>query len=380
MIERKQTTGVEYLGYKKSIFRRQILRFEQIVIGGLAIIEFIFIMFNSYMTEQQVLNDKYYLKAITAVLFCIICERISYSFQNNNKIRNITKNRISCVSLFLIAMTIGLLHYTYCIFWIVPSVIILFGTVFGDRILIFIMTVLNLILLIAYPALIVYHENDLSKYYRNSFVIAVVLSVGIFVISQMLLQYNLNQYDDIVKRYDGESELKKQLNTEYLTGLLSRSAVTERLNIMVNEAYYNPEMNLCVAMLDMDFFKQVNDTYGHDKGDLVLVRLARVIKKYVDDSLIAGRFGGEEFLIVFKGHNLSECTTILNEMLNDFKNQQFEFLPDNWYITFSVGICSMFRVDLKASELIKYADIALYYAKGHGRSQITEFKHTMLEE
>lgn len=124
-----------------------------------------------------------------------------------------------------------------------------------------------------------------------------------------------------------------------------------------------------MVMLDLDYFKRVNDTYGHMAGDKVLIALARLLKKNLRTSDVIGRFGGEEFVVLLKNTSLSEAEITLNNLREDFAKLVFVSGEHQFNVTFSAGL-SAFPQCTTAVQLRLAADAALYKAKELGRNQI----------
>jgi len=128
---------------------------------------------------------------------------------------------------------------------------------------------------------------------------------------------------------------------------------------------------LWVAMADVDRFKSVNDTYGHDAGDLVLKKFAEILKHNTRSSNICARVGGEEFLLVLTHAEKANVDLVMGRIREQLEAQEFRFGDISLRVTASFGIAG-FR-DSKAPDfavLLKQADTALYAAKRNGRNRI----------
>ncbi len=159
--------------------------------------------------------------------------------------------------------------------------------------------------------------------------------------------------------------LKHVAITDQLTGLYNRHYIFSKLEEEIKRAR-RFKKGLCVMLLDIDNFKQINDVYGHDVGDRVLQVVAQVLRKNVRQVDTVGRLGGEEFIIICPDTNekggmiLGEKLRLLIKKLNE------ENIPP---ITVSVGVASFSMFDT-SHELIKKADIALYRAKKSGKNKV----------
>ena len=174
--------------------------------------------------------------------------------------------------------------------------------------------------------------------------------------------------------------LKVSSTTDALTGLYNRKYLDEYIEKALSQAKRNG-IAYGILMIDIDFFKMVNDTYGHDVGDRAIKALSRVLKENIRESDTAFRFGGEEFLIL-----LYECEEAMVENIANKIRLAFEKMPiqsnngSTFNKTLSVG-GSIFPKDSDSLwKCIKFADIALYNAKDSGRNCIKRFDPNMLDE
>lgn len=162
--------------------------------------------------------------------------------------------------------------------------------------------------------------------------------------------------------------LRMMMVTDTLTGLLNHTRIKERLINEVGRATRNRQ-KLAFAMLDIDHFKSVNDTYGHPVGDRVIKSLSRVLQQRLRNTDSIGRYGGEEFAVVLPDVSGEEARQIMDEIRKNFQEIQHSSGEEGKYFTstFSCGICCY--PDIKTpSEIGLEADKALYRAKGQGRN------------
>jgi len=125
---------------------------------------------------------------------------------------------------------------------------------------------------------------------------------------------------------------------------------------------------LHLALLDLDNFKQINDVYGHSKGDVVIKRMADIILDSMDSHGFAARYGGEEFAIIFIENNKKQCFEILEKIRQEIEDHNFYEIKGN-NVTVSIGFASCKACDSKEA-LFKLADKYLYKAKNNGKNQV----------
>lgn len=167
-------------------------------------------------------------------------------------------------------------------------------------------------------------------------------------------------------------ELQELAYYDPLTGLPNRRFFFEHANLIFEEAkrYEKP---LSLLVMDIDHFKKINDTYGHDVGDLILKTFANVLRGIVRQSDICARFGGEEFVVLLPNTNLEGAKVLAERIRTATAKNLVEHGSIVIVFTVSIGI-SQYRKGMQSiDELIKEADIALYRAKEGGRNRVEVF-------
>lgn len=138
--------------------------------------------------------------------------------------------------------------------------------------------------------------------------------------------------------------------------------------------------NFSLMMVDIDFFKQVNDTYGHTEGDEVIKSIAKVLINNIKGSDYAIRFGGEEFLLITFDTTRETAFKIANNIRVEFSKILFKMDKETFSKTVSVGIANYPEDSISPWECVKFADTALYEAKETGRDKVVSFKQEMYHE
>lgn len=158
------------------------------------------------------------------------------------------------------------------------------------------------------------------------------------------------------------------MSHDSLTGLLNRARFLNRLESeMARTARLNAP--LCIAMLDLDHFKDVNDKYGHMTGDKVLKFSAKLLQRRLRSSDSIGRYGGEEFIVALPDTTHETAIYLMNELRTAFRSYQHRCGEDYFCTTFSCGIVET-DGSTKSASLIEAADKALYLAKANGRDRV----------
>lgn len=162
-------------------------------------------------------------------------------------------------------------------------------------------------------------------------------------------------------------ELLKLSITDKLTEIYNRAKLDKTLQEEFNRSKrYKTEFS--VILIDIDFFKKVNDTFGHQIGDDVLKESAQVLKDSIRLTDVLGRWGGEEFLIISPQTNLEGAVKIAEHINNAIKLYKFKTYPNK--VTMSIGVASYFEDMSKIEEIVLNADKSLYKAKENGRDRV----------
>ncbi len=174
----------------------------------------------------------------------------------------------------------------------------------------------------------------------------------------------LAKVNAILQRYDGLYQL---IHYDILTGLYNRRAIEIFLKEELERAkrYERP---LGVLLLDLDYFKNVNDNFGHDFGDKVLKMVADVLKANIREIDYAGRYGGEEFLVIMPETDQKESMVVAERLR--LAVQEIQFDDYNVSLTISGGLVIALKDGNTIDDLLKKADISLYNAKDSGRNII----------
>lgn len=171
------------------------------------------------------------------------------------------------------------------------------------------------------------------------------------------------------KLIDLNNRLKYLVRVDSLTGLLNHAAILKELSIELDRGRRDATTT-SILMLDLDRFKTVNDTYGHQTGDEVLIRFSDLLTQSCRSFDRIGRYGGEEFLIVLPRTEEEECIAIGNRIRTRTGTLQIVNEIQNLRITCSIGCCTTLNSEKRSFSLIAAADSALFRAKKAGRNLV----------
>ena len=160
-------------------------------------------------------------------------------------------------------------------------------------------------------------------------------------------------------------KLKHMAGIDPLTGLMNRRQIGEKFEELTRET----ELSITIAMGDIDFFKTVNDTRGHDCGDYVLKTLAGMFEEFMKDKGYVSRWGGEEFVFVFSGYNGDDAYPMMESLRQKIEKSTFDFFGHTFNITMTFGM-EEYSPRFGTEEAIKKADEKLYIGKENGRNQV----------
>lgn len=312
-------------------------------------------------------NKSLTLNVIFKVLILNLCNFIlSLIALSNLKEENLEKSKkIICINYFLISFLPSIFYTNYSILLVLPCISIIFAAVFENLKTMKIFYFLNILLILNY------FINNISKDSIEliGVIIAIIILNIIFKVSKEI--YFMIQEDSfyIKKIIKKNNNLQKKLDIEPLTKLLNKNSLIRDLEIIKKQ---NNKISPCIVMIDLDFFKRINDTFGHVNGDKALLSITNYLNKLESNNVKAYRFGGEEFVILFKNTDIKNVYNIIEKTRKNFGNVKHDYI-NNEKITFSAGISTY---DGKSSiyKWLDQADKALYQAKNEGRNKVIIYK------
>ncbi|CAM3414050.1 GGDEF domain-containing protein [Arcobacter aquimarinus] len=193
----------------------------------------------------------------------------------------------------------------------------------------------------------------------------------------------------IIKKY--LEETKPILESKLLMDVLRERNLVDGLTGLYNRKYLDEFIDkkmpyelkegttYAVMFLDIDYFKMINDTYGHDAGDAILQKLSKTMKDAISENEFIIRFGGEEFLIIMKNPTQESALALANKINQDFSKLIFTFNNESFSKTVSIGYAFFPSDTDQIWKCIKFADLSLYEAKETGRNKVVKFTKELLK-
>lgn len=185
------------------------------------------------------------------------------------------------------------------------------------------------------------------------------LYAPIFIFSIILFEILLTQW-----RYR-EEQIQYMSSFDPLTNIFNRRSLAQRLSViqLENQSY-------ALILLDLDHFKSINDHYGHDIGDLVLIKVAQLFNLHLHKGDMVGRYGGEEFLLILQNKTEHQVLSFAEQLRKCIEQEQISLdLQDELHVTASLGV-AFSEQNISTEMVLRYADQALYLAKKKGRNQV----------
>ncbi|WP_446897659.1 GGDEF domain-containing protein [Clostridium sp. LBM24168] len=202
----------------------------------------------------------------------------------------------------------------------------------------------------------------------------IIKTLSIFFPGYLVVSYISIKYADcIMETAAMYRKLENEAAKDYLTGLNNVRQFNKKFN-SISQLAIHKEEDLSLLLIDIDFFKEINDTYGHDIGDSVLKDLAHIFLDTCRTYDVVSRNGGEEFSILLLDCPASKAVKIAEKLRKNVEKNDFYILGNKTInITISIGISSYPELTKQVSSLLKSADIALYQAKSNGRNKVALF-------
>ena len=200
-----------------------------------------------------------------------------------------------------------------------------------------------------------------------------------YIEKEQALRELQNLHEEIEKKQleliEANAQLLALSNTDKLTGIANRRLFQQKLDEYI-ERFYQSNITFSLLLIDIDFFKKVNDTYGHLVGDIILKNLAQLLQQSTSSQHIVARYGGEEFAILLPDIYEEEAIQIAKALNRAVEQYTWPEIRD---LTISIGAAT-YKRDYDADSIVEFADQALYTSKQQGRNRVTHYDQDIKNE
>ncbi len=363
---------VEFNHFKEDIYtkwQKFLLRLSWggfFVVATFEIVVFLF-FFHSDFLNRPVLEYLFLRLFLPSGLNLVSVSVCSFLI-NYSKIDIRWKNFFSVVAVFVLCSVVGIFHNYFRFLFVMFGLPIILCAVFADR------KILLQLLLCSFISFCIavytmYHDFTGTNYVEiwTTVICAFIFIIMVYFISMGIVRYQSDQIDFIYAASQKQIELIHELKIEPLTKLYNRTALDGAMRSFMRkfeEGKFVPHM----VLMDLDYFKKVNDTFGHVAGDEVLTKLAEIIKINMHGIRRAFRFGGEEFVLLFEADSTEEISAVVNNIRRDLSQVQWTFNPGQ-PMTLSAGIAKLLPGQ-SDKDWFNTADQVMYRAKENGRDRV----------
>ncbi len=327
------------------------------------------ILFGIHRVAKDMNSGIYMLKYIFVPMIIQIITLVVCYFMI--KADNMSNKKKDYVVIGLIFVSIGVISFTYYSILpliMLPSITIVATALFADQALTIWSSVAVVILTIV--DMVRYHiEYTGSAAGLNWFGVLSIFLLLIVLLCVMVVIVNTHTkalMNSITGSYNRQVTLMSELMIDPMTGLYNRRSFEDSLEKEI-ESVEQTGAKSYVTIFDIDHFKEVNDTYGHSNGDIVIKALCKMMKEKSKDMGLAFRYGGEEFVILFHDVELSKVMNVVEDIRTEFRCYYFHFMNKDG-ITCSCGVAEYTKGE-SSKAWFNRADSALYQAKESGRNR-----------
>ena len=351
----------------ESDVRRVLEHFLLAMISVCFILEFALAFYFYYTDDIDTSLERYIFKRV--VLPCglsIALYILMYIVNRYDKVSDDMKNRTCTTSLLMFCGEVSILHSYFIPLWMLPFFVLMFAGIFHDSAFHKLQAGMCFFFVLAagFSHIIDYPEEKVKSI--QYIVVAGVICIAISYFAFQLEKFSSRELLFNIMINENTKKYKAGYEFDALTGVYSRGRLEEEFNRVFDFEHGSGKVG--VAMIDIDNFKSVNDTYGHDNGDIVLRKLGEFLGRFNTMESFCGRFGGEEFVVIFKKADSKTDLYELDNLRKLFEETKFSFTDDK--VTISIGY-HIGQSEEQWEDVLKKADEALYESKNTGKNKIT---------
>ena len=346
-------------------FRKQLTNVHALTVLTVSLFEVIgyIVLIHAGVEEFSLRNVYLWTRVVLPIAANLINHLIARAIVNRPGIKRKAKNAAIISAALITSFLVAVLHKEYIITscaFVFPMIL---SAMFNDKKLLNASLITSLGILVCVGIAFEIDKTATLVTMLNLFIL-----FGFALISYLCgiisINFSALSYQTIKTQAESNSKLRDNVLRDQMTGLYNHNTFIEHLDKQVQG-----DDAICLVMLDIDDFKQVNDTFGHDCGDDVLIFVADAIRKYCTKMDTPYRYGGEEFAIIFKNKSVQEVRATMEDMLAYVSKHRFEFTDNP--LTFSAGVAE-YTQGLTSDAFFELADQTLYTAKRTGKNQILD--------
>lgn len=347
-------------------FRNQLTNVHALTVLTVSLFEIVaYIILVVSKVEIFSINNRYlWYGVIVPIIINIITHLIARLIVKAPNVNRQQKNKTIITAALITSFIVAVVHKEYIVTSCAFIFPIVLSSMFNDKKLLNVTFIASIFILFS-VGLAFWLDKSITLGTSINLFVLFGFSFISFLCGIISINFSKQNYTTIETQAAENDKLLQDVLRDQMTGLYNHTSFITQLDNDIQK--FGNDVSLCMVMVDVDDFKRINDTYGHDCGDAVLTKLAKIIKKHCKNTGTAFRYGGEEFAILFLKKSTKEVFEILENILKEFRTHNFNFT--NRPITFSGGIAE-YSAEMTRDEFFEKADKTLYKAKQEGKNRI----------
>ena len=283
----------------------------------------------------------------------------------NKKFSDTSKNFYSILVLSLQVFIIACVHNVFIFTLLLFIIPLILTVIYSNRKITNMITIISVILIIISSLVALTDAQENTLLHSIEVFIAIILVIGCNLITNLVTSVEKDKNDLIKEGIFRQLQLEELIKCDPLTGLYNIASFFTALDTYIK----NKERPLTIAVIDIDNFKDVNDTWGHENANEVLIYIASQLQFCCNTKGYVYRYGGEEFTIIFPNTTPIEAKSMIETAKKNIYDHEFDFTP-KLNITFSCGIAAHPSPECNAHDFFQLADKMMYQAKFFGKNRI----------
>ncbi len=346
-------------------FRRQLTNVHALTVATVSLFEiigYIILVFSG--VEAFALDNAYLWYGVVApIIVNVVTHIVARCIVKSPTVSRKRKNQSIIAAALITSLVVAVIHKEYTVTGCAFIFPMMLSAMFNDKKLLNTSFLASIFILLCVVAAFWLDKAITLTTALNLFILFGFAWIS-YLCGKISINFSKQAYTTIDSQAQENDKLMEVVRKDQMTGLYNHNTFITHLDKIVSG---NHSEAICLVMLDVDDFKTINDTYGHDCGDMVLIRIAKMLKKHCGIKDVAYRYGGEEFAVIFKGKTEAEVCSIMQSVLNTFRTYKFSFTKE--LFTFSAGV-ARFKKGMTQDNFFDAADQTLYDAKHQGKNRI----------